>query len=64
MEKIGLVTKASSDRDARVSLVQITAAGETIYRDATASLEQKSSSLLGGLTEKQTDTLLSLLQNI
>ncbi len=64
MEKIGLVSKASSERDARVSLVQITAAGETIYSDATASLKQKSSSLLGGLTEEQTDTLLSMLRSI
>ena len=35
MEKIGLVSRASSQRDARVSYVVLTAAGRRIYEDAT-----------------------------
>jgi len=35
MEKIGLIARASSQRDARVSYVVLTAAGRRIYEDAT-----------------------------
>ena len=35
MEKIGLISRESSQRDARVSYVVLTAAGRRIYEDAT-----------------------------
>lgn len=35
MEKIGLIARESSQRDARVSYVVLTAAGRKIYKDAT-----------------------------
>ncbi|GAB5465858.1 MAG: hypothetical protein Kapaf2KO_12940 [Candidatus Kapaibacteriales bacterium] len=38
MEKIGLVGKKSSDRDARKSLVYITEAGKKIYNDSTVTV--------------------------
>ncbi len=61
MEKIGLVAKASSARDARVSLVKLTAAGERLFVDATITLEEKSKKLLKNLDGKNATHLLSLL---
>lgn len=49
MEKIGLVAKGESQRDARVSLVQLTAAGRERYKDASATMER--------LGERLTDRL-------
>ena len=60
MEKIGLVRKESNPRDARVSLVQITASGEEIYGYATNTLDEKSASLLGRLEKKEVKRLLKL----
>ncbi len=64
MQKIGLVKKESNARDARVSLVKITAAGEKIYGDASTTLAQRSSHLLRHLGEKDVGKLLKLLQTI
>ncbi|MBV1879100.1 MAG: MarR family transcriptional regulator [Pseudomonadales bacterium] len=64
MEKIGLVEKATSERDARVSLVKITPAGEEIFGNASLTLEDKSASLLKGLDNGQVNTLLQLLNTI
>jgi DNA-binding MarR family transcriptional regulator len=64
MEKIGLVDKEISPRDARVSLVKITAAGEVIFHDASVTLNQKSEQLLKSLNNKQLDNFLVLLNSI
>ena len=64
MEKIGLVEKEISPRDARVSLVKITAAGEVIFHDASVTLNQKSEQLLKSLNSKQLDNFLVLLNSI
>lgn len=64
MEKIGLVKKESNARDARVSLVKITPAGEELLANATATLENKSKSLLSSIDSKNADKLLALLQLI
>lgn len=53
MEKIGLIEKESNPRDARVSLVKLSRAGRTIYRDASATLEMQAQSLVNSLTESQ-----------
>lgn len=53
MEKIGLIQKEAGARDARVSLVKISKAGERVFKDATTSLEQNSKSLLSNLSSKQ-----------
>ncbi|MDA1029675.1 MAG: MarR family transcriptional regulator [Bacteroidetes bacterium] len=53
MEKIGLIEKESNPRDARVSLVKLSKAGRTIYRDASATLEMQAQSLVNSLTENQ-----------
>ncbi len=64
MEKIGLVGKEINPRDARVSLVKITTAGETIFHEASITLDQKSEQLLGNLNSKQLDNFLVLLNSI
>lgn len=40
MQKVGLISKEELARDARVSLVALTAAGESIFKDASASFNQ------------------------
>lgn len=57
LEKIGLVTRASSDRDARVSLVKLTEAGWAKLDDALPTVDQ----LGGHLTRAVGDSLLDSL---
>ena len=64
MEKIGLVTKELNERDARVSLVKITGAGEELFKNASATLDSKSESLLKNIDSRNADKLFSLLQSI
>ena len=61
MEKIGLIQKETGARDARVSLVKISKAGERLFKDATTSLEQNSKQILSNLNSKQTNDLLNCL---
>jgi len=49
MEKMGLVAKENSDRDARVSYVKLTSAGERIFTEATTTAEHISKKLLDGI---------------
>ena len=64
MEKIGLVTRETGHRDARVSLVKITATGEQILEDATVTLNHRSEQLLKNLGAGEADTLLALLTSV
>ncbi len=64
MEKIGLVQKEVNERDARVSLVKITAAGEEIFSDATKSISQQAEQILEGVTKKNITTVLDVLRTI
>jgi len=64
MEKLGLINKEASPRDARASLVKITSVGEQIFNDASSTLNQKSEQLLDRLDRKQIDTFLNLLNLI
>ena len=64
MEKIGLVKKESSARDARVSLVKITEAGLEVYGNATLTLTSKSEAILKGFSDKEAAELLRLLEKI
>lgn len=57
MEKIGLVSKEESPRDARVSLVVLSDAGMRVHRDATTSFEHASSALFDSLSSKRRATL-------
>ncbi len=64
MEKIGLVQKELNERDARVSLVKITAAGEELLKNASVTLDAKAEALLKNLDVKKADKLLDLLDTI
>lgn len=61
MEKIGLIQKESGARDARVSLVKISKAGERVFKDATTTLDQSSKQVLSKLSNKQASEFLSSL---
>ena len=64
MEKIGLVKKEESPRDARVSLVRLSAAGKQVYEDAQVSFEQASVALFEPLDDKQIDAFIELLSTV
>ncbi len=64
MEKIGLVEKETGARDARVSLVKLTAAGDRIYGEASDSLEQSANRLLEAYNDEERVQLLRLLQKL
>lgn len=49
MEKVGLISKEEAARDARVSLVMLTDAGETIFSDADVSFGQVAKSVIKSL---------------
>jgi len=57
MQKIGLVDKEDSARDARVSLVSLSTAGERIYKEAEVSFNQAAQDLFARLTDKDQATL-------
>ncbi len=50
MEKVGLISKEEAARDARVSLVTLTTAGETIFTDADATFGQVAQAVLRPLS--------------
>ena len=64
MEKIGLVSKEINERDARVSLVKITPAGQKLFKNASITLDKKSESLLKNIDKKTATTLLKILSQI
>ena len=61
MEKIGLIDKEEVLRDARVSLVVLTAAGEQIFADAHQTFSDVSLSMLSALNPAQEATLSEVL---
>lgn len=61
MEKIGLIQKEVGARDARVSLVKLSKAGERLFSDATTTLNQSSKKILSGLNARQASEFLDCL---
>ncbi len=57
MERNNLVTKQANARDARVSLVKLTATGEQILEDATASFKLAAHSIFDNLPLKDLDAI-------
>ncbi|GJM08098.1 MAG: hypothetical protein DHS20C11_03740 [Lysobacteraceae bacterium] len=53
MAKIGLIKKELNPRDARVSLVKLTAAGRSIFEDASRTFEQGAQALTSSLDSRQ-----------
>jgi len=64
MEKIGLIKKEDNPRDARVSLVKITKAGEKLFYDASKTVDEKASHLLRRVNQKSLRSLLEVLNII
>lgn len=64
MEKIGLVNKESVERDARVSLVALTASGERILNDANLSFDQTADAILTPLNKNKQLELANLTADI
>ena len=64
MEKIGLVEKQDNPRDARVSLVTLSAAGKQVYEDAQVTLGHASVALFELLDTEQLTTFAGLLKRI
>lgn len=64
MEKIGLVAKELSPRDARVSLVRLSAAGQVCYRDATVTFEEGAATATQALAPEKLGEFLALTQTI
>lgn len=60
MEKNRIIKKESNPRDARVSLVKLTKAGEQLYSDSTVSFDYGAKLLTEPLTENQLDKLIEL----
>ncbi len=64
MEKVGLVQKRVNERDARVSLVEITRTGSEIFKDASVGFDHVAGRLLGELDAKERDSGLHLLKTL
>lgn len=62
MEKIKLVEKEANPRDARVSLVKLSATGEQVFLDALVGIEDAATSMFGKLTEKQQERFSELVK--
>lgn len=64
LEKIQLVEKEQNARDARQSLVKLSASGQQIYQDARQSLGFFANQFVSPLTTKQQETLAELLTRL
>lgn len=64
MEKIGLVAKEINPRDARVSLVKITPAGEALFKDASLSVQQTTQRFLEVVSDKNINQMLDVFKAI
>ncbi|MBT4290823.1 MAG: winged helix-turn-helix transcriptional regulator [Deltaproteobacteria bacterium] len=64
MEKRGLVYKESNKRDARVSLVKLSAAGERILKESGVSLDITAQGLLSGLKDFNMAEMLNTLKQL
>lgn len=60
MEKVGIVQKDTNPRDARVSLVKLSNTGQTLYKEASQSLDYCAETLVSALTDRQLSTLTEL----
>ncbi len=62
MEKIGLITKESNPRDARVSFVALSKAGEQVFQDASSAFAYAAVDFFKPLGKSQLNLLLDLLK--
>ncbi len=64
MEKLGWVMKQANARDARVSFVKLTDAGSDLYKDAFASVSDRSEMILGSITKHDKALILETLERV
>lgn len=64
MEKLKMVEKESNPRDARVSLVKLTAAGLQVQQESELSLAENATTLLEGVDLKAIDKVYALLNGL
>jgi DNA-binding MarR family transcriptional regulator len=64
MEKIGLVQKEKNARDARVSLVKLTTAGERILSDSVISVNEVADRIFSTLATKDKQTIAEELSKM
>ncbi len=62
MEKIGLIKKESNPRDARVSFVALSDAGESVFHDASSAFAYAAVALFKPLDKSELNLLLDLLE--
>ncbi|MGD8175305.1 MarR family winged helix-turn-helix transcriptional regulator [Marinimicrobium sp. ARAG 43.8] len=62
MQKVGLISKEKVERDARISLVTLTDAGENIFKDANISFDQVAQSLTESIGDKDQKNLLKAVE--
>ncbi|MDJ1501972.1 MarR family winged helix-turn-helix transcriptional regulator [Xanthocytophaga agilis] len=63
-EKSGLISKQVSSEDARITLVSLTATGQTLFNKLNASSEEQIATLLNKLTGKEQQQLVGHMQAI
>ncbi|NII11067.1 MarR family transcriptional regulator [Oleiagrimonas sp. C23AA] len=64
MEKTGLVRKEENARDARVSLVALSKAGQRLYQDADVAVAHAAQALFSGLSEDHVQSLSGVLKTL
>lgn len=64
MEKLKIIQKEASPRDARVSFVKLTEAGEELFDNALKSLHHTAQGLFEDLDESDIDHLFRILKKI
>ena len=62
LEKIGLVEKEANARDARVSLVTLSASGKQVYEEAKTAFSEAANNLFTALDAAKQDNLSSLIK--
>ena len=64
IEKIGLVEKQANQRDARISLVKLSASGKQLYNDALIGFDQVADKSLTQLSTRERTSLLTLVRKV
>lgn len=64
MEKMHIVEKEANPRDARQSLVKLSAAGQQLFKDSSTSFEDCAQHLMGNLKPNEIEQLLTLSAKI
>lgn len=64
MEKVGWVEKIANKRDARVSLVRLSTAGQRVYEDTTKSIEYSAEKVTNMMNQQQIEQCTGLVSSL